>query len=135
MSAREINLIRKAYCHKRGISDVTSVTFAFTRANRDTGNQIFLVSRPNQVPEIYEHLRLDVTPYSLQRSLWLTKEMQKDREAMLNKNSMATWINKQMNLELLPDDIGVLSIGPKGVSVVIGPNSMRFKNSFIIYFL
>lgn len=135
MSTREINLIRKAYCHKRKIGDVKSVTFAFQRVNRITGNQVFLVSQLATVPEIYEHLRLNVAPYSQQKSLSLPKDMQANREAMLSKESMAGWINKQVNLELLPEDIGFLVLGAKQLSVVISPNSMRFQGSFIIYFL
>ena len=135
MANREFNLIRKAYCHARKISDVNSVTFQPQRVNRITGNQVFLVSRDGTVPEIYEHVRLDVTPYSQQRSLWFSKDMQKDREAMLGKANIATWINKQVNLEILPEDIGVLSPTTKSLTVVISPNSMRFRNSFIINFL
>jgi hypothetical protein len=135
MATREINLIRKDYCYKRKISDVNSVTFARQRVNRITGDQVFLVSRDGTVPEIYEHKRLDVSPYSQQKSLWFPKDQQGNREAMINKTSVTTWINKQVNLDLLPEDIGVLSLAYNGLTVVMSPNSMRFQNSFIIYFL
>lgn len=135
MSTREQNLIRKAYCYKRKIGDVNSVTFVLQRVNRITGNQVFLVSQHNTVPEIYEHLRLNVAGYSQQKSLSLPKDLQANREAMLSKENMASWINKQVNLELLPEDIGFLILATNQLTVVMGPNSMRFQGSFIIYFL
>lgn len=135
MATREVNLIIKDYCYRRKIKDVKEVTFAHQRVDRITGNQVFLVSREGTTPEIYEHKRLDVKPYSQQKSLWLPKDLQGNREAMINKTSMAGWINKQVNLDLLPEDIGVLSLGSNGLTVVISPNSMRFQNSFVISFL
>lgn len=135
MSAREIKLIVKEYCYRRKIKDVNSVSFIHQRVDRITGNQVFLVSREGTTPEIYEHKRLDVKPYSQQKSLWFPKDLQGNREAMINKTNMAGWINKQVNLDILPEDIGVLSLGNNGLTVVISPNSMRFQNSFVISFL
>jgi hypothetical protein len=135
MATREVNLIVKDYCYRRKIKDVKEVTFVHQRVDRITGNQVFLVSRDGTTPEIYEHKRLDVKPYSQQKSLWFPKDLQGDREAMLNKTSMAGWINRQVNLELLPEDIGVLSLVGTKLTVVMSPNSMRFQSSFVISFL
>lgn len=133
--SREISLIRKEYCLKRKITEVSALTFMHQRVNRVTGNQVFSACATGMVPELYEHVRVDVSSFALNKSLGIPVEMQKNRDVLLNKSNMASWINKHMNVNLLPEDIGFLVIGQKGLTVVISPNSMRFQNSFIIYFL
>ncbi len=133
--SREISLIRKEYCFKRKIKEVSSLTFIHQRVNRVTGNQVFSACCVGMVPELYEHVRVDVSPFALNKALGIPADMQKNRDVLLNKTSMASWINKHMNVDLLAEDIGFLVMGPKGLTVVISPNSMRFQNSFIIYFL
>lgn len=133
--SREISLIRKEYCLKRKVKEEGSITFLHQRVNRVTGNQVFSACGQGMVPELYEHVRVDVTPFTLNKSLGIPPDMQGNRGVLLNKTSMATWINRHMNVNLLAEDIGFLVLGLKGLTVVISPNSMRFQNSFIIYFL
>lgn len=132
---KEFKLIRKEYCHKRGIKDGKDLTFIHQRVNRITGNQVFLATHTGKTPYLYEHARVDVSPYSKQKSLSIPKDMQHNRDAILNKTNMASWINKHVNLDLLAEDIGFLVLDTNRLTVVIGPNSMRFQNSFSIYFL
>lgn len=134
MSTRQLNLIRKDYCYRRGINDVNAVTFAHQRVNRITGNQIFTVQNGEAAPVTYEHQRLDVTVFALQRSLRLPKDQSVDRDALLNKTGIATWINQYLNLEMLEEDIASLFLTREGLNVVMSPNSMRFQNAFIISF-
>jgi hypothetical protein len=132
--SQELRLVRKAFCSKRGLKDLSASAFVYQRVNRITGNHIFLAAPPDGMPEMYEHPRVDVTALSLQKSLWIPKDMQSSRDVLLSKGHIASWVNRQINLELLPEDISKLVLGDKQITVVTAPNSMRFRNSFILYF-
>ena len=133
MGIQQFNLIRKDYCHRWGIKDVNAVTFAHQGVNRITGNQIFAVAIEGSRPVTYEHRRVDISTFSQQQSLKLSKDV--TREALLDKAAMAHWLNKHLSLGMREGDIGVLSLSKEGLTVIIGPNSMRFQGTLFIYFL
>lgn len=133
--SQELNLVRKAYCHKRGIKELAAAAFVYQRVNRITGNHIFLASPPGGIPEMYEHVRMDVSVLSAQKSLSIPKDLQSNRDALLSKGHIASWINRRINLDLLAEDISKLVLADKQLTLVTAPNSMRFRNSFTLYFL
>ena len=131
---REITLIRKRYCADRKIKDEQSVTLDLQQVNNKTGNSVFLVYRAGQVPEMYEHPREDLTPYTNYRGLDVPADMKADYNSLKSKDCISTWINRRVTLDILPEDIGILLVKTDVVAVVIASNSMRFKNSFTISF-
>lgn len=131
---REITLIRNRYCGDRKIKDENSVTLELQRVNNKTGNSVFLVYRSGRVPEIYEHKREDLAAYSNYKSLNIPADMKADYNTLKNKECIVTWVNRQVTLDLLESDIGVLLVKTDVVAVVMASNSMRFKNSFTISF-
>ena len=133
MSTRQFSLIRKDYCHRWGIKDVDTVTFAHLGVNRITGNQLFTVTLEGFAPVTYEHIRVDIAIFSQQRSLRLPKDT--PPETLVTKAAIASWLNKHLNLGIFEGDIGVLSVDREKLSVIIGPNSMRFQGTLFIYFL
>ena len=130
-----IKLIQADFCKAQGI--VNNGTLAFTKQtiNPITGNHRFLISGVNSTPVIYEHPRYDFAPLSLNKSLSIPAGERRSIMPVVDKNQVAAWINQQMNLDVQPDDIGFLVLVPKGLTVVASPNSMRFRNSFVIKFL
>ena len=61
--------------------------------------------------------------------------MQSSREVILNKDHIASWVNAKVNAQLLPEDIDKVLLDGRKVSVILSPNSMRFKGTFTLYFL
>lgn len=132
---QSLNLVRKAFCDKRGIKTLAPSAFVYQRTDRFRGNAIFLASPPGGVPEMYEHPRQDLSGLSLNKALSIPKDMQSSREVILNKDHIASWVNAKVNAQLLPEDIDKVLLDGRKVSVILSPNSMRFKGTFTLYFL
>lgn len=130
-----IKFIQADFCKAQGIVNNGTLTFKQQTINPITGNYRFLITGVNSTPVIYEHPRYDFTPLSLNKSLDIPTADRRSIMPVVDKNSVATWINQKMNLNVQPDDIGFLVLVPKGLTVIASPNSMRFRNSFVIKFL
>lgn len=129
-----ITQVRADYCLERKIKDPNTRTFIQQRINPITGNYRFLVMG-GEGSEVYEVKRFDVTPLTLNKSLAIPFDLQKNTNMLINKDNIAGWINKHLNLRMLPEDIGFLSLESDKLNVIMASNSMRFRNAFVISFL
>lgn len=126
--------VRADYCLKYDIKDLDSRTFIQQRGNPITGNYRFLVTGA-EGSVLHEVERYDVTPLSLNKSLAIPLDLRKNVNMLVNKSNIAEWINKHLNLRMLPEDIGFLSLESDKLNIIMASNSMRFRNAFVISFL
>lgn len=129
-----ITQVRADYCLARKIKDPNTRTFIQQCINPITGNYRFLVMS-GEGSEVYEVKRFDVTPLTLNKSLAIPFDLQKNTNMLINKDNIAGWINKHLNLRMLSEDIGFLSLESDKLNVIMASNSMRFRNAFVISFL
>ena len=130
-----IKLIRAEFCRIHKIVDNGVLTFVTQPANPITGDHRFLVVGVNSTPVVYEHLRYDLAPLTQNKSLGIPAKDRRSVLPVVDKNHVSEWINQQMNLSIQPDDIGFVIMEPSRLTVIASPNSMRFRNSFVIKFL
>lgn len=131
--SKENRLIKEDFCRLKGLPFVMIINVDYQERNTKTGNAVFVMSGPLLPAVRYEQERIDLTPYSLHKSLQLEKEFQTNTAA-INKDGIAAWFNRWTRLGLLPTDIGQLLIKTNSVTVVSSSNSMRFKHSFSMSF-
>lgn len=130
---KEDRLIKEDFCRLKGLPFVMLINVEYQERNPKTGNAVFVLSGPLLQSVRYEQERIDLTPYSLHKSLQLEAEYRTNTVA-INKDGIAAWFNRWTRLGLLPTDIGQLLIRSTGVTVVSSSNSMRFKHSFSMSF-
>jgi len=128
--SKELRLVIQDYCLLNRIPFDKQITATEQERNPKTGNYIFLIGGAGLIPKRYEQERIDLTPYSENKSLHLTGTNGVLDPNMLNKIGLASWFNRQTNLNMLPSDIGQFLIKDDTVVVVGSSNSMRFKHSF-----
>lgn len=130
VSLATLTLIKKRYCQDRHIALPNDLTFSFFKLDLTTGQGIFFIDEPNKDSIVYTHVRMDVTGYSAYRSMDIPSN---DRNTLTGNPSpdvIASWVNRFTNIDLLGEDISKLTLTTDSVTVIISPNSMRFKNSF-----
>ena len=130
ISDRALTLIKERYCSDNKISLPNDLVFRFFKFDPVTGNGIFFIDQAGKNSLIYSLSRMDLSGYSAHRSLDIPAS---DRNTM-NRNPspdvIASWVNRFTNIDLLGEDISKLSLSADTVTVIISPNSMRFKNNF-----
>lgn len=125
---KEIRLIKEAWALANQ-HDPNALLFIERQGRTREGDYIFLIHGPGIDAQRYVYPRYDVTPWSAHKGLSLDAEF-KLNPALLNKDSVAAWVNRHVNVDLLPSDVGTVFAKGDRVTVVIAPNSMRFKHSF-----
>lgn len=130
--SKELRLIKETFCRLHKLPTSTELTLVKQGQNAATLNTVFLVTGPGFPGVRYEHERISLTPYTQIKKLSLGAEF-KDNPSLINKDSIAAWVNRTINVGLLPSDIGQLIMGDR-VTVISAANSMRFKHSFSMAF-
>lgn len=128
--SKELRLVIQDYCLLNRIPYSKQIVATEQERNPKTGNFVFLITGAGLIPKRYEQERIDLTPYSENKSLELTGNNGVIDPNVMNKIGLASWFNRQTNLNMLPSDIGQFLIKDDAVVVVGSSNSMRFKHSF-----
>lgn len=131
--SKELRLIKEDFCRLNKIPVETNIEVVYQERNPKTGNYIFAMIGGGTLGARYEQERIDLSLYTGYKSLQLEAETQYNTSG-LNKDSVASWFNRWINLNMLPSDIGQLIIRNDSVTVVSSSNSMRFKHSFSMSF-
>lgn len=123
-----MELVRKEFCIKRGIGNVHQVMFISQGINPANGNFKFSVEGGG-ISVAYEHERYNVRYLSNSKTLTPDKT---EAGLLKDKDNMANWVNSKFNLKMLPEDIMFVIQDNQVITVVMDPNSMRFRESFTI---
>jgi len=129
---KAITLIKNKYCQDHRITDkkvIKAITFELVNRNK-AGNSVFLVTVPGSDPVYYEVPRVDMSGLTRLPLLSIPRTYRNDFDAMNNKAMIADWIQRKTGHDIIDEDIAYLSHDKDHLTVVISPDSMRFKNSF-----
>jgi len=133
VATRELTLIKRRYCQDNGIKDEKSITLTHFRLDKKTMEHTFLVEFADGRDSKYYILkRIDLSGLSGFRTLDIPKQYRNDFDAQNNPAFIADWIQRRTGHDLVESDISCLAAETGKLTVVISPNSMRYKNSFQI---
>ena len=130
MNNKVLSLIRKVYCEDRGIVDVESVTLTYYNKDLATGEHLFTVDRKGEDSVLYRHLRADLGGLSKFKTLSIPSKDRHGVNGPNNKEIIANWVFSKTGHVLLDEDIQFLVVERDHVTVMLHPDSMRFKNDF-----
>jgi hypothetical protein len=130
LKQKVLSLIKQRYCEDKGIKDPTTVNLAFCQVQRSTGDPIFYATVTGKTSEQYIYRRVDLSGLSAHRALDIPSEYRSTLQATPSKSFIADWVFRFTGHRLLPEDIQTMALDKGLITVVIAPDSMRFKNSF-----
>lgn len=131
MNEKEISLVRQRYCEDRHIQNPpASLQLEHYRKDPSTGEHCFFVEEDGKETIVYPHVREDLSGLSSFRTLDIPVEYRNEYQNLHNKAFMADWIRRKSGHPVIDTDIQYLVVERNQVTVVISPDSMRFKNSF-----
>jgi hypothetical protein len=132
VSDNTFTLIKKKYCSEHLISLPNDLVFSFFKIDPVTGNGVFFIDQAGKPSLVYSPDRMDLSGYSAHRSLDIPASDRNTLNSNPSPDVIASWVNRFTNIDLLGEDISKLSMSSAVLTVIISPNSMRFKNSFQI---
>lgn len=131
MTDKEVSLIKQKWCEDNRIplSERKAIKFSLMSFNR-RGNAVFLVSNPKVGSDYFEVVKQDLSGFSDNKTLSIPSAYRNDFDARHNKGFIAEWVNRRMGIGLLDTDITYLVSDKDYLTIIISPDSMRFKSSF-----
>lgn len=130
-----LRYIKQHYCENQRIKDPDTVELTFVGRNTRTGDATFWVNQGGAASVTYSHPRLDMKSYNGYKGFGIPQEYRRELVANPSGEMIAQWVNRFVNINLMDEDIARLLVETDGVTVIIRPDSMRFKNHFKITFL
>lgn len=126
-----LSLIKKKYCEDLMLKDgsvIAAVTLQHVGTN-SKGNAVFLVNYPGKEPYYYELPKVDLTGFSQIKSLSIPRQYRNDFDVNHSKAMIVNWVNRHTGHRLVEEDIAYLIPEKAHITVVVSPDSMRFKST------
>lgn len=132
MSAKSISLIKKRYFEDLRITDPALIAFAHFElvTTNKRGNAVFQVTVADREVVYHEVRKVDLAGLDKLPALAIPPRKRADVDITTNKALIADWIYRCTGNELIEEDIARLVTTRDTVTVLIAPDSMRFKSSF-----